>query len=201
VHRAGSANASVSASEIAALRSKYERIRALRALHAQSQRDPDFIEPDPRSEMAALAVAFPGALRELDDLPMAQIDERIAALARAEQDPAHVARWMIAQAVFHRLARGALVAKRWLAARSEPEGRSAVDDVVRAAFEHAVEATPSGRGREDARLWIDELDRVARPPRGRVMDLVHARVGATLGVTAAEARELVFGRDRRSRRG
>lgn len=118
--------------------------------------------------MARLAARYPGALRELDALPLAAIRSRIAALSRAERDASRVARWMIAQSRFHSLARGALAAKRWLAER-------------KGGLPHAASA------------WKADLDRIAKPPRGRLMDLVHARVAAELGITADESRRLVFG--------
>ena len=59
------------------LRAKYEEILRLRLLHGTGD------EPDPRRAMAALAGRFPGALRELDDLPLPEIRARIEALRAA----------------------------------------------------------------------------------------------------------------------
>jgi hypothetical protein len=165
------------APDLASLRTKYERLLALRELHARAKRDASFEEPDPRSEMTELARIWPGSLRELDELPIDVIRARIAALDHALADVGRIERWMIAQASFHRLARGALAAKRWLGKRK----RITAD--VRAAFaEHAP---------REARGWKNALDDVASPPRGRLMDLVHARVAAELDVSIAEARRLV----------
>ena len=163
--------------DLASLRTKYERLLALRRLHDRAKTDASFVEPDPRSEMTSLARTWPGALRELDELPIDVIRTRIAALDHAVRDPARIERWMIAQEMFHRLARGALSAKRWLGKRK----RITAD--VRAAFE---ENAP-----RDARPWKDALADIASPPRGRLMDLVHARVAAELDVSIAEARRLV----------
>jgi hypothetical protein len=164
--------------DIEALRAKYEEMLRLRTLHGA----PD--EPDPRPDMARLAERFPGALREIDELAMDDIRGRIAALRAAEAAPDIAAPWMIAVAMFHDLTRSALHAKRWLARRRH------VDDGVRAAFaEHAHAA---------AQAWARDLHRIARPPRGRITELVFARIAATLGVSVEEARRLVFGEKRRA---
>ena len=132
-------------------------------------------EHDPQRRLAALAARFPGALRELDDLPLDEISRRIDDLARAHRDPSHARPWMHAMTRFHALARGALFAKRSLA-----DGASA---------HWPAEAHP----------WRDDLARVQRPPRGRLMDLVYERLATELGTTPAAAKRLVFGTPRRER--
>lgn len=159
------------------LRAKYEEMLRLRIAHAS----PD--EPDPRRDMAALAARFPGALREIDELTLAEICARLDAVTRAEPDSAEA--WMHAHAVFHALMRGALFAKRWLA------GRKRVDAATREAF--ARDAI------DDARAWIEDLDRIASPPRGRVTEIVIERVARTLDLAPRDARALVFGPPRRPR--
>lgn len=168
----------VTAAELRGLREKYERMVALRELHDRARREPGFVEPDPRAELAGLAARFPGALREIDRRPLEILRDRIAELAAAERRPERAARWMIAQAVFHRLARGALVAKRWLGKRRE------VTDAMRTEL-------ASGQD-EDARAWADDLASLARPPRGRLVEIVLARAGAELAMDAEEVRRLVF---------
>lgn len=92
------------------LRAKYEEMLALRRTDDGSY--------DPRARMAALAARFPGALREIDTLPLDEIEHRIEALTHAERDPSHAKPWMKAQSRFHALTREALAAsqrdKRWL---------------------------------------------------------------------------------------
>lgn len=165
------------APDLTSLREKYERLLTLRELHDRAKTDAAFEEPDPRSEMTALARTWPGALRELDELPIETIRARIVALDRALRDAHRTERWMIAQDAFHRLARGALAAKRWLGKRKT------ITPDVRDAF---VATAP-----REARAWTDALADVATPPRGRLMDVVHARVAAELDVPVAEARRLV----------
>ena len=91
------------------LRAKYEEMRELRRTDDGSY--------DPRERMAALASRFPGALREIDTLPLDEIEHRIAALTNAERDPSHAMPWMKAQSRFHELVREALATTRernWL---------------------------------------------------------------------------------------
>jgi len=151
----------------------------LRLLHARARADADFVEPDPRRAMVELAVEFPGALRELDELPLEVIRERITVLGRAEQDEALVLPWMRAQVSFHRLARGALATKRWLCGRPlTPE--------IEAAFARALPKLPA-----DVAPWATSLAAIAKPPRGRLLDLVYARLAAELGVDVDAARAAV----------
>lgn len=179
----------ISSSDLRALRDKYERMFALRAAHERARSDASFVEPDPREDMARLAEDYPGALREIDVLPLELIAARIQALVTAERDPSRVETWMVAQTAFHCHARGALVAKRWLA------GRKTITPAVRAAFAEALRGLPRGA---DAELFANELEAVASPPRGRLMVLVHAKVARALAMTEAEARMLVFGAPRRT---
>ena len=141
---------------------------------------------DPRSALSKLAARFPGALREIDELPMEVLSARLKALSSAEEDPSHVEPWMPAMAAFHRLTRGALSAKRWL------DGKKEVDAPLRAAFAAATLASevPSA---EDARAWADDLHRIAAPPDGRITILVYERIGLAFGISPAEAKTLVFG--------
>jgi hypothetical protein len=161
------------------LAEKYARILALRTTHDLA-RTTGGVEPDPREAMAALAARWPGALRELDELPLHTVRERLAALARVVDDPESMEPWMRAQLVFHREARAVLAAKRWL------DRRRVVDAATRAAFGQAEldEAT---------RAWADRLDEIAMPPRGRLLDLVWPEVARALRVTVTEARALVRG--------
>lgn len=143
---------------------------------------------DPRSALSELAARFPGALREIDELPMEVLSARLSALAAAEEDSSRVEPWMMAMDAFHRLTRGALAAKRWL------DGKKEVDAGLRAAF--AASALP-----EDAQVWADDLHRVAAPPDGRITVLVYERIAVTFGISAAEAKTLVFGVSRAERLG
>jgi len=175
----------ISSEDLAGLRSKYEAMKELREVHEKAKNDPSFIEPDPKAKLAALAEKFPGALREIDELPFATITSRIEEITGAERDPTTISEWMIVQVTFHRLARGALAVKRWLGKDKSP---------TREAFERALDAGELTHVKE-ARLWIDALDQIARPEDGRVMRVVWRRVIADLELTQSleEARARAFG--------
>ena len=166
--------------EIKALRAKYEEMLRLRL---------DTSGADPRRAMAALASQFPGALREIDDLPVDALRARTRELADAEAGGS-VALWMEAIHLFHVLTRGALCAKKWLG------GRKVVDAAARPDFEREAGALCWGA---DALLWGADLARLASPPKGRVTELVYEAIGARLRVTAGDAKLLAFGVPRRQR--
>jgi hypothetical protein len=168
------------------LRAKYAEMLAMRLVHASGLEDASLV----RVRMVALASRFPGALREIDDLELDEIRRRIERLDAVLQDASEIEPWMEAVGTFHTLARGILTVKRWL------DGRRRVDAALERAFTMEMDrmAFP-----EEVRPWAACLAQVAAPPRGRVMDLVFARVADRLGVSEPEARQLVFGARRRPR--
>jgi hypothetical protein len=170
------------------LRAKYAQMLAMRVDHASGDEDEDVAI----ARMAEIASRFPGALRELDDLELAEIQHRIEVLDDVVEARREPEAWMEAIALFHAMARGALCAKRWLG------GRKRVDAGVLEAFERGAASLLFP---EDARGWMDDLARIASPPRGRVMDVVFARLARELGTSDRVARRLVFGVPRRERRG
>jgi hypothetical protein len=184
------------------LRAKYAEMLSMRLAHETGLES----EARARKRMAELAARFPGALREIDELELAVIRERIRRLDAALHGQSTVEPWMEAVGLFHALARGALQAKRWLA------GRKTVDAATILEYESDVGDMPEQGGglvapraaadesaRGDRLAWRSELARIAAPPRGRIMDLVFARVAKALGTTELEARALVFGPPRRPR--
>jgi hypothetical protein len=134
--------------------------------------------------MAALARRFPGALRELDELTLEAIRGRISELSRCTAGEELPAPWMMALARFHQLMRGALVAKKWLGARR------GVDSALAETFLRSLEESERA---EDARAWVHDLARVARPPGGRLTGLVFERLSTELGISPSEARSRVLG--------
>jgi hypothetical protein len=169
------------------LHAKYAEMLAMRVEHARGTEDVDEV----RGRMAALATRFPGALRELDDLELGEIRRRLVALDEVLHGGRDGEPWMEAVALFHAMTRGALCAKRWLA------GRKHVDARTRRAYADAVGGLPFP---EDARAWVNDLARIASPPRGRVSDAVLARLALELGTSERAAKRLVFGVPRRERR-
>jgi hypothetical protein len=133
----------------------------------------------PRGELLALARAFPGALRELDTLPRAVIEERREALrtALSGAPPAPWMTWMIA---YHATMRAALFVKARLArARDVPESRDPAAPVP----DELVQKLASEAARHFD-LPIDEtfVRAAARPPARRLNAAVFERLGRELGV-------------------
>jgi hypothetical protein len=147
----------------AELRAKYEEMLALRRTDDGSY--------DPRARMAALAARFPGALREIDTLPLDEIEHRIEALTQAERDPIHSARWMIAQSRFHALTRAAL------RARSLAGSEGAQSPLAEA---RSAEGELEGKA----------LERETR----NLLARVYATLAQELALTPHEAKALVFTR-------
>jgi hypothetical protein len=186
----------VTRDDLAALRAKYEEMLRLRLAHQAGSPSPEHADPRAvQRAMASLASRFPGALREIDDLPLEAIRARIADLRGAE-DGGHAAPWMEATHLFHAFTRGALCAKRWLVDR-KIRAAEALDDATRAAFRREAPALCWGA---DALEWADDLARLASPPRGRVTDLVYEKLAARLAAPEGEVRLLIFGMSRRQRR-
>ena len=176
----------VSREALEGLRYKYAEMLAMRAADGSEPAD----EPRVQARMARLSSRFPGALREIDDLELSEIRLRIAAIDVVLLDRAEAESWMEAVALFHALARGALCAKRWLAKRKR------VDAEMERAY---VAASAALAFPEDARRWCADLPRIASPPRGRLLDVIFARLAEELGVSERVARALVFGLPRRER--
>jgi hypothetical protein len=168
------------------LRAKYAEMLSMRIANAAGDEDAAGARP----RMARLAARFPGALREIDDLELAEIRRRVAALDAFASASGEEQDWMEPVALFHRLARGALATKRWLA------GRRHVDEALAGAFGAFASLAPFP---EEIQAWASDLERVASPPRGRLLDVVFARLAAELGVDEPAARRLVFGRGARRR--
>ena len=165
------------------LRSKYVEMLDMRVAHAEGREGPAV-----RARMARLATRYPGALREIDRLELAEIRARVDALGRVLQGRDEAQPWMEAVLLFHALARGALSVKRWLA------GRKLVDSAAARTFDTEVLGLPFG---DDARAWADDLAALATPVRGRLTAAVFERLARNLRVDVPAARGLVFGGSRR----
>ncbi|MGH7294961.1 MAG: hypothetical protein ACRELB_08510 [Polyangiaceae bacterium] len=173
--------------DLEGLRAKYLEMLSMRVEHAAGSEES---QAAVRARMAELAAVYPGALREIDALELGEIRRRVARLEEVLHGRVQVEPWMEAMARFHALTRGALCAKRWLG------GRKSVDGAVR---RHFASAAATLRFPEDARSWAADLARVAAPPRGRLTELVLARLAEELGTTERAARRLVHGESRRER--
>lgn len=149
-----------------------------------------------RGELLALARQFPGALRELDTLPHAEIEQRREALRAALRGdpPAPWMTWMIA---YHATMRAALFIKARLARTRHLQGDRASyatlpGELVRQLTEDAARHSD---------LPIDEafVRSVARPLARRVNAAVFERLGRELGVPAEAMWQTLFPSRRSSR--
>lgn len=159
------------------LLAKYEELVALRQ---EASAD------TPRDRLKALARRFPGALAEIDRLPLQTLLDRRDAFLRGETPP-----FARAWSRVHEGLRGVLAIKAWLG------GRRAVDasDV-----DQLCAAIEAGAVTREASAWLDRLRDIARPKDGRIVTLVHDAVAAELGVTAEELRAILFGAEVRPSR-
>lgn len=165
--------------EAAELLRKYKEMLSMRLAHAAGLEAPAQV----RAQMIALSARFPGALREIDEMELDELRRRIAKLEGVLSGDCLPEPWMRAMAAFHALARGALVAKRWLG------GRKQIDESVERGYVDALEHLDFP---DDARVWKSDLRLVASPPQGRMTVLVLSRVAGALGITEQQARGLVF---------
>jgi hypothetical protein len=162
------------------LAEKYETLGALRRARAAGAEVPE------RAVFQALAEEFPGCLNELDTLPIEAIDARAAALAAASSgglaEP-----WMTWLAGYHALLRAALrIRIRTTKSRDLDDARIQIlaDDA----------AIHSGAAIDPAFVLA-----VLRPPGGRIIPVVYARLAALHGAPAATIKRALFPRSRDER--
>jgi hypothetical protein len=169
--------------ELACLARKYDTLADLRARREMGG------GVAPRGELLALAREFPGALRELDTLPIAEIQLRREALAAAlgGDSPARWITWMIA---YHATMRAALAIKARLA-RARDRGTLSEGLVRQLAVEIAQQTA----------LPVDEafVRAVSQPPARRVNAAIFERLGREFGVPAEDMWETLFPARRKRR--
>jgi hypothetical protein len=176
---------SLLAAEVPALADKYATMRALRAAGG-----PDAT----RETLRALATRFPGALAELDRVEAVVLEARavesarLAAIALDQGTIEHDAlpTWAAGWISVHRAMRGALNIKRRLGATRKLE----------APAREELMADIEREGTDEERALIDELDRIAAPPNGRLLDLMLSQVAGELGV-AGDLRAILMPRPRK----
>lgn len=154
-----------------ALRDKYVEMRAMRIAA-------DAGEPASPERMRALAERFPGALREIDELPMETIDARIEALSRGERPG-----WAITLVSFHAWMRVALRIKRRFGRDARPE-----DVHEWLAAEHRPGDGEPPRGEID----LATIANILRPPGARISRWVLERIARDRGLTIDEAAAEAF---------
>jgi hypothetical protein len=172
----GARFASPTREELLGLARKYDALADLRERRERGE------GVAPRGELSALAREFPGALRELDALPRAEIERRRAEL-RATLLGSATAPWMRWLIAYHATMRAALFIKGRLA-RSRVRGELPAElagEIARETSRHT--AVP-----------IDDtfVRAVANPPARRVNAAVFERLGRELGVAADEMWQTLF---------
>jgi hypothetical protein len=157
-------------------------VRALRAKYVEIRRLRTESDPSPQLAMRELAADFPGALRELDELPIQLIEERIVALeaALAGGPLPDWARWAIA---YHGLLRVVLRIRR----------RAGKDKDLAALTEwlaHRYLPTADEPSLEE--LSAEVVAEILRPPDGRLNRWVFAYLAPSFGQTADELEKVIF---------
>src|SRR5688572_2064903 len=145
-------------SDLLALARKYRALSELR----RAQYRMTFAEV--RAPLRELSREFPGSLRELDSLPLEEIEQKGELLEQA----AHGARlepWMMWMHAYHVTMRAALAVKFKLA------GRRSISNAL--ALEIAGEVSSEVGYRCD----LEFVFAVARPPEGRINPVVFRRLG------------------------
>jgi hypothetical protein len=164
---------------LAALREKYREIKRLRDEHARGSAG------DPKARMKALALRFPGALRELDELPMELIESRLATLDAVVTGALPAPEWVKLQIGYHALMRLALRIKRM--ARSNCDDRVGAILVELAAERLDVCGEPMLRGLDRA-----EIEAILEPEGGRLNPWVYGHVAALHGVEPEQVLRALF---------
>ncbi|NUQ77270.1 MAG: hypothetical protein HUU21_27355 [Polyangiaceae bacterium] len=165
-----------STQDLEALARKYKILGELRKARARGE------GVAPRNVLRDLAGEFPGALNELDTLPLDEIERRAerlaAALAGEPPEP-----WMAWLATYHALFRAALSIKA-LSARARPLSPERARDLLEKAQSRAGEAAP----------LVDEMfvRAIANPPGGRISAVVFARLSAASKTPASEIHRALF---------
>lgn len=174
---------------IASLRGKYREIKRLRDEHAAHASGPGVLGEarDPKRDMAALARRFPGALRELDELPMAVVEARLAALDLAIA-ASTVPQWAALQLGYHGTFRAVLRIKRSAGRLRDLSALEAALDDLRA------------QAHDDEPIWADldprSLASIVRPAGGRLHPWVLAHVARIFGVSSATVAQSLYLRER-----
>jgi hypothetical protein len=157
------------ASELHALSRKYALLGELRRRHDEK----------PPAELGPLAREFPGALRELDALPLDEIDRRSSSVDQALGGGPTEAllEWVSA---YHALMRAALAIKRALRGRRQLPRDEALALADSTSHEFGVSC--------DVELVVA----VGNPPSGRLNEVVFLRLSRTFGVSPARLRTALF---------
>jgi hypothetical protein len=167
--------------DLLALARKYQTLGDLRRLNPTGE------TPEERRGLRAIATEFPGALRELDTLPLDEIERRRDALTQAAQGHP-VEPWMAWMHAYHGLMRTALSIRRALGRRalaSADRANEVADDVAARLAANASAGAPIAI---DASL----VRALRKPPDGRISVVVFDRLGALFGVPPSVIWDTLF---------
>lgn len=172
----GAGAGSPSPQDLEALLRKYRQLGDLRRARARGE------GVAPREVLRDLAREFPGALNELDTLPLEEIDRRADALGAALSGDAGEP-WMAWLAAYHGLFRAALSIKPLTARAGELTQARAAELLARARSRAGCAAS-----------LIDEafVFAVASPPNGRIGAVVFDRLSRLFGAPAAVIQRALF---------
>lgn len=168
-----SAAVRLSRSDLIALRRKYQTLGELR----RSQYDTTAAEM--RAPLRHLAREFPGALRELDSLPLDEIDRRESALGRAAESGTPEA-WMEWMAAYHVTMRVALHIRGRRAQRTEP------------ATDEPWDLSALSWSERSLIFDAEFVEAVLYPPEGRVNRVVFKMLGSIFGESEPVIAEALF---------
>jgi hypothetical protein len=161
------------------LHTKYVAIRELRLAAAVDS------SVAPRAKLAALARAFPGALRELDQLPMEFVEARLLAIDRALAAADEPEVWMRLQAGYHGFMRAVLRIRRL--------SRGRALEIVDAKRELlALRYVPAADEPPPERFDLEALRVIRRPPGGRLNPWVFDQVARDHGVSSELVHQALF---------
>ena len=166
---------------ILALEGKYAEIAELRRARDRGEPIP------PRAVFKALAERFPGALQELDTLPLDVVDARLAAI-RAALAGGGIEAWIAWMIGYHALLRASLRIRLRAA-----KARFCSD-------ERAVELAEDASTHAGIEVDVAFVRATLRPPGGRIAAVVYMRLEALYDVPASAIRAALFPRlrDRRA---
>lgn len=161
-----------------ALRDKYTEMLRMRRAHAEGS------EEDPKEDMRALARRFPGALREIDELPLGEIEARVESLSRVVDEGADAPEWARYFVDYHGWMRAALRIKRLCRGC---DGLQAAVARVRADYLPEPDEPPPALACDPTIVGA-----ILRPSGGRLNPWIFARVAEAHGVTPDHVRDTLF---------
>jgi hypothetical protein len=133
-------------------------------------------EPFDARTLRRLAAEFPGALRELDALPTAELEARAGAVAVASRSASRLEPWMEWMIAYHETMRTALAVRRHLFGKRDAK----TTELAAAAAAFTADCD------------VDFVAAVMNPPKGRLNVLVFARLAARFGCSPETFEQRLF---------